>query len=217
MRHRSTMLLLSLLIPPALAAQGHEHGPAPKIVNGGVFPAGWSVRLDEDGKPTDVSLVSMAPGWHITTAASGIMYRAADTASGTYTLNTKIHLFPSQGGHAEAFGLFIGGRDLAGPGQRYTYFLIRGDGSYKVKRRDGSKAADVTKDWTPSPAIVQAKADGPVANVLTVQVGKDKVSFSVNGQEIYSAPTASLDASGNFGLRVNHNLSLHVETLELKR
>lgn len=219
MRIRFPSLLLCTLIAGPVAAQEHQHdhGPSPRIENGGVFPAGWSVRMDEGGKPTEVSLVSMPPGWHVVTAGSGIMYRAADAASGAYEVSARIHLFPGKGGHEEAFGLFTGGKDLAGAGQRYSYFLVRGDGTYKIKRRSGAAATDVTKDWIPSPAIVKAKADGPVANLLSVLVGKDKVSFRVNGQEVYSAPAASLDTDGIAGLRINHNLSVHVETLEIKK
>ena len=68
-----------------------------------------------------------------------------------------------------------------------------------------------------SPAIVQMKPAGPVANQLSLLVGKDRVSFRVNGQEVYTAPAASIDTDGLVGLRINHNLSLHVESLEIKR
>lgn len=218
MRLRIALLLLSPLLPRALSAQEHhDHGQAPKIENGGVFPTGWSVRPDEGGKLTEVSLATMAPGWHVVTATSGIMYRAQDQATGVYEVSSKIHLFPGSGGHEEAFGLFIGGKDLAGAAQRYSYFLIRGDGTFKIKRRSGASATDVTKDWTPSGAITKVKADGPVANLLSVAVGKDKVSFRVNGQEVYSGPAAGLDTDGVVGLRVNHNLSVHVESLEIRK
>jgi hypothetical protein len=217
MRLGTLPLLLLPLFTQTLAAQEHDHGPALKIANGGVFPPGWSVRPDEGGKPTEVSLVSMAPGWHVMTATSAIMYRVQDQASGSYELTAKIHLFPGNGGHQEAFGLFTGGNDLTGQGQRYSYFLIRGDGTWKVKRRNGASATDVTKDWTPSAAIVQVKASGSVANLLSVVVDQGKVRFIVNGKEVYSAPAASLDTDGIAGLRVNHNLSVHVETLEIKR
>jgi hypothetical protein len=217
MRLRIALLLLPAMLTAPLAAQEHhDHGQAPKIENGGVFPAGWSVRPDEGGKPTEVSLVNMAPGWHLVTATSGIMYRPQDQATGAYEVSSKIHLFAGGGGHTEAFGLFIGGKDLTGAGERYSYFLIRGDGTYKIKRRSGAAATDVTKDWTPAAAINKVKAEGSVANLLSVVVGKDKVSFRVNGQEVYSGPAAALDTDGIVGLRVNHNLSVHVESLELK-
>jgi hypothetical protein len=214
MRSHLPVVLLLALMPAPLTAQ--DHGRAPKIENGGVFPAGWTVRPDEGGKPTEVSLVDMAPGWHVVTATSGIMYRARDRAAGSFELNSRIHLFPGPGGHREAFGVFIGGKDLAAAGQRYTYFLIRGDGTYKIKRRSGASATDVTKGWTPTPAVAREKPGGPVANALSIVVGKERVSFRVNGQELYSAPAREIDTEGIVGLRVNHNLSIHVETMEIR-
>ncbi len=217
MRLLSAPLLL-LAFPALLAAQqGHEgHGSTPKVEAGGVFPPGWSARVD-DGSPTQVAFATMAPGWHATTATSTILYREQDRASGAYEVTSKIHLFPEGPGHLEAFGLFLGGKDLQGAGESYTYFLIRGDGTFKLKRRAGASATDITRDWTPSAVIVKGKTDGPVVNVLSVAVGKDKVSFRVNGQEVYSAPAANVDTDGIVGLRINHNLSVHVESLEIKK
>ncbi len=216
---RLAALLLTLTLPTLLVAQDHQHdhGPAPRIENGGVFPAGWSVRPDEGGKPAEVSLATMAPGWHLITATSGILYRSQDAARGAYEVTAKIHLFPGSGAAEEAFGLFTGGANLAGPAQRYTYFLIRGDGKFKIKRRSGASATDVTKDWISSPAILKTTPAGPVANQLSVLVAKERVSFRVNGQEVYSAPAANIDTDGIAGLRVNHNLSLHVESLEINK
>ncbi len=213
---RRSLSGLLLLVPALLAAQDHDHGAAPKIENPGV-PAGWSLRTDEPNQDAKVSLATMPPGWHLTTATSGIMWRAADSARGAYEVSAKVHLFPGGGGHEEAFGLFIGGSGLSGAGQRYTYFLIRGDGTFKVKAMNGTRAREITPGWTPNAAIVQAKADGPVANVITVAVSRDKVSFRVNGTEVWSGRASGLDVAGLAGLRVNHNLSLHVETLDLKR
>ena len=217
MRLMSAPLLL-LAFPALLAAQQGQdaHGPAQRVAGGGVFPPGWSARVD-GGSPTQVKLERMPPGWHVTTATSTILYRDQDRATGTYEVSAKLQLFPESPGRREAFGIFVGGMDLQGPGERYTYFLIRGDGTFKLKRRAGASATDLTRDWTPSSAIAKAKTTGPVANVLSVAVGKDKVSFRVNGQEVYSAPAATVDTDGIAGLRINHNLSIHVESLEVRR
>ena len=213
---RHVASLLPLLIPALLAAQEQDHGTTPKIENGGVFPAGWAARVDE-GTPAQVGLATMGSGWHAYTATSTILYREADKASGSYEISSKLHLFPEGPGHLEAFGIFLGGKDLQGAGEKYTYFLIRGDGTFKVKRRAGASATDITRDWTPNAAIVKGKKDGSVANLLSVAVAKDKVSFRVNGTEVYSAPAASVDTDGIAGLRINHNLSIHVETLTIKK
>ncbi len=208
--------LLLLLSPALLAAQDHDHGATPKIEHGGEFPAGWAARVDE-GTAAQVGFSAMAPGWHATTATSTIIYRDADKASGAYEVSSKLHLFPEGPGHLEAFGIFLGGKDLQGAGEKYTYFLIRGDGTFKVKRRAGASATDITRDWTSSAAILKGKKEGSVANLLSVVVAKDKVSFRVNGTEVYSAPASSVDTDGIAGLRINHNLNLHVENLTIKK
>lgn len=97
----------SLLLVPALLlgqqAQGHEgHAAAAKLEGGGVFPPGWSARPDEGGKPAEVKVEDMGRGWHVTTAASTIVYREQDKASGKYTFSAKLHLFPEAAGHREA-------------------------------------------------------------------------------------------------------------------
>jgi hypothetical protein len=218
LRLPATLLVLPALLSAQQPTRAHEgHGPAPHIEGGGVFPAGWHARLDEGGQPAQVKMETMPPGWHITTAAATILYRDQDQARGQYELSAKMHLFPEGPGHREAFGLFIGGRDLQGAGQAYTYFLIRGDGTWKIKRRDGANATDVTSGWTVNPAIVKSTGEGPVANVLSIVVAPDRVSFRVNGQEVYGAPAAGLDVAGQTGVRINHNLSVHLETLELKK
>lgn len=208
-------LPLFLMAALPLAAQEHAHDPGMKIEGGGVLPAGWMARPDDDGKLTDVKFETMAPGWHATMGSAAIIYRPADKVTGPFTLTSTIHLFPGSGDHAEAFGVFIGGQSLDGPAEKYTYFLIRGDGTWKIKRRDGAKADDVTKGWQASPAIVQGKAGGPVANTITVAVDKTKIHFSANGTELWSGPVENAD--GIVGLRLNHNLSLHVASLELKK
>jgi hypothetical protein len=200
-----------------VAQQDHDHGPAPKVSGGGVFPAGWQVRPDEGGTLPEVKIEAMPPGWHMTTAASGIMYRPADLGSGNYELSAKLHLFPEGPGHQEAYGVFVGGKDLGGAGQRYTYFLLRGDGTWKVKRRSGGATTDVTPGWTAHPAILKEKPSGPVANLMVVSVAQGKARFLVNGQEVWSAPASSIDAEGIAGLRLNHNLSVHVESLGVTR
>jgi hypothetical protein len=212
---RSLALLFALLAVTPLAAQEHAHDQGMAVKGGGVFPAGWVARPDEGGKLTDVKFETMAPGWHATLGSAAIIYRTADVGMPPFTLSSTINLFPGSGDHAEAFGLFIGGQNLDGPGQQYTYFLIRGDGTWKIKRRDGAKADDVTKGWQASSAIVQGKASGPVPNTLTITVEKTKVHFLVNGTEVWSGPVVT--TAGTVGLRLNHNLSLHVASLELKK
>src|SRR5437868_2389736 len=60
-------------------------------------------------------------------------------------------------------------------------------------------------------AIRKPDASGKMSNTLAVEVGREKVRFLVNGTEVASADPSKVDAAGIAGLRVNHNLNVHVE------
>lgn len=204
MRITSVMAVAAVLAAP-LAAQSER-------------PEGWKVRLDRPGM-TEADLemfVSMPPGWHITTGhAAGIFYDPAVTASGTYTLTAKIHLFDPGQRHREAYGIFFGGRDLEGEGQRYTYFLLRDTGEFLVKKRSGADTPTLVA-WTASDAIKQFGGEGSVPNVFEVRVGADSVGFYVNGAHAATLPRSLVDTDGVVGLRLNHALNVHVESIEVK-
>ena len=206
MRIHSALALLALAASTAAAQQDHDRA----VQGSGHLPAGWMARTDNGSSLMAIKFEDMAPGWHLTLGPAAIFWRATDVARGPVHAVAKIHEFPSAG-HAEGFGLFLGGQHLDDSAQVYTYFLIRGDGKFLVKRRSGATTSTVT-GWTDSPAINQMKADGPVANELSLEVKGDSVTFMINGQQVYAAPANDLDTKGVVGLRVNHNLNLHVES-----
>jgi len=193
------------------------------------FPEGWTVRLDDAagheahgatpaGPATkEISFVTMKPGWHITTGPSAILYQATQKASGAYTLKSQIFLF-DPGTRQEAFGVLLGGRNLEGPQQAYTYFVIRRTGEFLVRRRTGATTVNV-KEWTANAAIKKfedrAAGQSSVLNVLEVKVAPDATAFLVNGAEVARVPTKDIDSDGIVGLRVNHELNLHVSALDI--
>jgi hypothetical protein len=79
-----------------------------------------------------------------------------------------------------------------------------------IKRRAGADTPTVV-DWTDSVAIKRPDSGGKMTNTLAIDVGKDKVRFLVNGTEVTSVDAAKVDTTGTPGLRVNHNLNVHVE------
>jgi hypothetical protein len=225
MRPCLVLILVALAAPPLYSQQthpgtGHGEDADQPVSGGGVFPPGWSVRVDEGGAPANVKFETMAPGFHLTMGSAAILYREADRATVPARVNATIDLFPGakDAAHQEGFGLFIGGSALSGAAQRYTYFLVRGDGTFKIKRRNGATVTDlVSKDWKPSPAIPKADpAKTSTRYDLTVSVGRDRVRFLVGGKEVYSATPKQVDTDGVIGLRVNHRLSVHVERLEIQ-
>jgi len=200
MRSVTLGLALSLMAGP-LVAQELER------------PSDWNVRYD---RPSNDSLyfVTMTPGWHITTGPSGIFYNPAKTAEGEYRVSSEIYLFPGE--RREGYGIFIGGNDLEADNQSYLYFLIRKDGRFIIKQRNGSDAPTITP-WTEHAAIVKQDGDENAKNVLAVEVGDQKLSFYVNDQMVTSVPRSQLPTDGVVGLRVNHALNLHITNLNVEQ
>ena len=75
-------------------------------------------------------------------------WEGAYTAKASFVLNKPAS-------HPVAYGLFIGGMDLSEDNQRYTYFVIRQDGKFLLKKRNGAQTSNVAGDWMDHPAIVK--------------------------------------------------------------
>ena len=176
---------------------------------GGVTMDGWQARLDSGrGDVNDLSFREMGGGFHVTTGPHAIFWNPSNTGSGTYTLSaTFIQTKPSS--HPNSFGLFLGGQDLDGDGQRYTYFLIREDGQFLIKKRMGGDTENLTSGWAAHSAV-NALEDGRMTNMLSVEVGASNVRFLSNGTEVASLPKAGLDVDGVAGVRFSHQLDVHV-------
>lgn len=182
-------------------------------------PPGWMTRFDQPGaSEADLEMfVEMPPGWHVTTGPAGIFWSPDNTASGDFRAEMEVYLFDPQG-RREAFGIFVGGRDLADADQEYTYFLLRDGGQYIVKRREGADAPTL-QPWTSHGAIrgwADRGEDASVQNVLAVEARGDTVLFFVNGEEVTRLPREQVSVDGIFGFRVNHALNLHVSRLEAR-
>jgi hypothetical protein len=220
----ATLLLSSLALP--LSAQGadtatvrHHHDEAGDAAEGAAtVPAGWTVRADEKGKPKNVKVIEMGKGLHLTLGPAIILYRAEDGGSGPFhTLATFTQTKKTD--HPEGYGLFFGGQDLTGAGQKYTYFLVRQDGSYLIKTRDGEKTSEITQGWVKHSSVHQPDAPGAATNLLEVDAKRDpaKVGFKVNGQTVQTVDASSLNLKGIVGIRANHHLDLHVEGFAVHR
>jgi opacity protein-like surface antigen len=212
----SAAALLAALTNP-LAAQDHPEHADHATQGGGAAPAGWTVRADK-GEVKNAKIVSMGSGLHLTLGPAIILYRADTRGSGPFhTLATFTQTKPSK--HPEGYGLFVGGQELDGAAQKYLYFLVRQDGSYLIKRRDGEKTSDVSKGWVQHAAVKQPDAKGSATNLLEVDNKRDpsKLVFLVNGQEVYGTDAKGMALDGIVGIRANHNLDLHVEGFDVHR
>jgi hypothetical protein len=198
-----------------LAASHADHHELETYEGGGVLPEGWHNRFDlADMSIENVRFLIKGSTMHVTSGPPAIYYTPAMTATGNYTVKATFTQ-KAEGKHREGYGPIIGGSDLAGEGQRYTYFLLRQDGKFLVKQREGSSTKGVV-DWSTHDAIKSFGEDGQMTNELAVTVGTDTVRFLINGVEVASRPRAEVDTDGIVGLRVNHNLDIVVEGLTIE-
>lgn len=217
-----------VLLPAAFALSATtlsaQADPDRTVAGGGNFPAGWHVRTElsrQTGQPAPVANIkfsAMGDGFHVTVGPAAIYWRDADTASGNYHVVAKLTQMQNPA-HPESYGIILGGKSLADSGQSYTYFLVRAvDGMYSIRRRAGYAARPTAVvEWTASDAVVKADSTGKATNELSVLVRGGRVSFMVNGKEVYAADAAGLDTGGVVGYRVNHNLDVHLGPLGIHK
>ena len=204
-------LLAAAVFALPLAAQQPDAKPASRPT----LPDGWQARLDRaNANAAAIKFSTMPPGWHVTAGPSAIYWNPQHMGAGQYEVSSSIILM-RPAAHPEAYGVFFGGRNLDTDDQRYNYFLVRQDGKYLIKHRAGSETHTIV-DWTAHPAVKVPQGEGEAANDLTVRVGSDSVQFLVNGQQVNAFPRSAIaDIDGQAGLRINHNLDVHVARLEV--
>jgi hypothetical protein len=176
--------------------------------------AGWKQRIDASTEASDpdpagqVKFTAIAGGFQTANPQAAVFYHPSNTATGNYTLKGTFTQ-NARSSHPNFIGFVFGGKDLSGPTESYTYFLVAPqNGSFLVKQRL-SAASNATKDVVAraqSPAIVQLDASGKAANTLEVRVLADKIDYVVNGTVVGSTPRASITTDGIWGMRVNHAL-----------
>jgi hypothetical protein len=203
----------------ALGAQGND--PDKLVADGGVKVPGWTGRIDPQAakagrKITDDKVISMGPGFHVTSGPAAIYWNPANTVSGNFTVTASFSQTKAAA-HPEAYGVFLAGKHLNTPGQSYLYFLVRQDGKYLINHRANDSTVHKIVDWTANNAVKAIDADGKATNALSVVVSSDKLSFLVNGVEVTTLPRSEVDragvgsgTTGITGVRVNHNLDVHV-------
>ncbi|OFW12326.1 MAG: hypothetical protein A3F69_00435 [Acidobacteria bacterium RIFCSPLOWO2_12_FULL_66_10] len=204
----ASMMALALLAVVPLLAQA---------------PKGWMVRADRSTSASDpdgagtIKFVTMGTGFHATNPQAAVYWNPANSATGNYSLKGTFTLVkPSS--HSNYYGLVFGGSDLEGPKQSYLYFLVAQDGTWIVKRRNGDATVEnVAK--AANDAVKKPDASGKSANALEVRAQADKIEFVVNGTVVNTQPKTGQTAKtdGIYGIRVNHQLEVHVDGLAVTK
>lgn len=214
MKRHLSVSLLALVAAMSLAAQS--------------VPTGWKQRIDKSTSASDpdaagdVKILTAGSGFHVQTPTAAVFWRAANTATGNYTLKGTFTL-NKPSGHTNFYGLVFGGSALEGAEQKYIYFMVAQNGAWLVKTRTGATTTTTFPGLTGATrngavindAVKKPDASGKSANVLEVRVQADKVDFVVNGTVVHSAPKAGLTTDGIWGFRSNHLLDVNVEGLTM--
>lgn len=220
---RKLIVTLAALVAAAqpLAAQEHQHDPDHAAHGGGMMPAGWMAHLDRaDANLSDLMFMAMDGGYHVTTGPAVILWNPANNvAGGNFTAHATFAQTKAPM-HPEAYGLFIAGNNLSGTAPEYMYFIVRGDGKFMVRHRAANGDLHTIQEWTENAAIHKQNEQGQATNQLSVEGGDWGVRFKVNGTQVVEYLTANvpyLKTPGQVGLRVNHNLDVHVSDFGVDR
>jgi hypothetical protein len=182
----------------------------PFLANGAKLPGTWRARPDRpDVRPDQLRFVAMGDGFHATLGPAALFYEPDRKATSVFRARvTLTQTRPSE--HPEAYGLFVGGKALEGPAQSYLYFVVGQDGRYLIKHRAGAETHTLV-DWSIHSAVRKPGADGRATNQLQIDVEAERVRFLLNDVEVATLPrNGRFETDGIVGLRLNHNLDLHV-------
>lgn len=211
----------STLGSSTLGAQNNSD-PDKVVADGGVKVAGWSGRIDpraaSQGRSiSEAKFVSMGSGIHVTAGPAAVYWNPSNSSSGNYTVGATFNQTKAST-HPEGYGLVIGGRDLDKASQSYLYFLVRQDGKYLINHRANDSTVHKIVDWTASSSIEAIDESGKASNKLEVTLDAARVHFMVNGKEVNVLPRSIVDGgadhsgtAGIAGIRVNHNLDVHID------
>ena len=208
---RAAAPVVALALAGLLPVHAQDNDPD-RAVTGGKFPAGWNVRPDRGG-PDQIKMSMAGDVYHFAMGPAGTFYRSDWMKSGNYSFSARLTQLEAPS-HPISYGLMIGGSDLGGPNQTYTYFLVRNLGDYYVANKEGNQRPITVTQWTANPAIVKQGADGKQTNTLGIQVQGDNVIFSVNGMEVTRMSKGKLHADGQYGFRIGHNLDVDVDQVK---
>jgi hypothetical protein len=231
---RKTLCVLSALaIATPVAAQqqagkmaGMNHDATHAVKGSGKLPDGWQLRYDpqRDGKVPSmdaVNFVTMGSGYHFTSGPAAIYYNSKDMGSGEYQVSATFSQRKSM--NHEAYGIFIGGKDLQTPNQTYTYFVIKPCSSkcgtpgaqmgeiLISKRTSDGKPVELVPIRHDDAVVTDDPKDGHATNKMTIHVAKDAVHFILNDKLVAEVPKSQIgDTDGQAGVRINHNIDVHV-------
>jgi hypothetical protein len=226
-------IITALVIAAPLAAQARGADPTMQVKGTGKLPAGWMMRFDPPraGTPApapDAVVVESKGGSkiHFTSGPAAIYYNTKDMGAGEFAVSATFTQKKSVG--HEAYGIFIGGKNLQDSTQSYIYFVVkpgcsRGDckavgatpGEAMVSQRSSDGKPTNLLPMTHSDLVhAEDAADGHATNTLLIHVAKDSIHFVLNDKLFGAVAKSALKGAptdGQTGIRINHNIDVDVD------
>lgn len=234
MRNKTLLAALTMVVlaaPVSAQTKPMNMDPTTQVKGSGVLPKDWMLRFDpmrqRAGAPprpapemTAINFITMGKGFHITSGPAAIYYNQEDMAKEQYSVSATFGQQKSMS--HEAFGVFIGGHNLQDSTQNYLYFIVRpSDGMAQISHRSSNAAPKALLPYFASAAINKDDpTDGHATNTLMIHVAKDTVHFMINGKLAAALAKTQLDGAsteGQVGIRVNHNMDLHISDYKFKK
>ena len=209
---------LALVLAAGSCGDPGGSGAPGAVASSAHLPREYAVRLDRQNRDVADFVATINDGsLQVHTGPAGIVYRPAQVVDAeSYAVRARFTEVGAPEGHREGFGLFIGGQDLEGTNQRYTYFLVRGDGRYLIRHREGAATREISNGWQSSEAVRAATTGGDVANELAIAVDGRELRFFCNDEPVAEMPVGALSVRGVAGVRVNHNLRVHIQSFRVE-
>jgi len=211
---RATLFLLAAAVLAGCASDRPDSGAREPGGDGPgahrVTPAEWRTAPAQGVVLRGGEALSVETGPHV------VLWRAGQAPlEPPYTIRARMQKL--HGRLHEGYGIVFGAESLEAPEaeQRYSYFLVRGDGSFLIRRRAGAEVP-VVRAWTTNPSIRRDNEEGGHPNEVEVQVGADSVGFLVNGTQVARVAASELDVAGIPGVRVAHQVQLELIEFEVE-
>ncbi|MFT4516231.1 MAG: hypothetical protein ACI89X_004032 [Planctomycetota bacterium] len=176
----------------------------------------WAIRMDSTEDVNKPDRFTLLPGGGIEATAGGnaTLWRPDVSLTPPYRMSMRVKATNLEL-HPHGAGIVFGGSDVDNDKQTYSYFLVRGDGQFLIKTRDGGDTSDICL-WGEQAAVAkEVKESGIAINVLAVDVGKEVTRFSVNGTQVHEAKTEALHSAGQYGARLVHDLDVRFDQIEV--
>ena len=217
------------IVPQLVYAQDNEKSMA---VKGGIQMKGWMGVVDakeaKAGLTVDsAKFVGMGAGMRATTGPAITYWNPSMKGSGNYTVKATFLESEYMGlnNHPHPYGLVMAGNDMGAEGASYLYCAAYGNGNFIVRGFGPAPFQMNGPRGGMHPAVSKAEAKGkPVTQEIALSVKGDKVSCSINGQEVASYTKAEVTGAGKLkstdgvvGFRMGHNTDAQITGFSLTK